>query len=123
MNKNINIKKLISLLTLEVRNVCINSVIGYLNSIINEEGDWKYVTNKLIILDLKVLNLIKLNLENKKEVLKDYSKIFNNCYNFINQEFNISFINEAPFNNERVIAIKDFNNYILARQTYLEKFK
>lgn len=120
---NINIKKLISLLTLEVRNVCINSVIGYLNSIINEEGDWKYVTNKLIILDLKVLSLIKLNLESKKEVLKDYSKIFNNCYNFINQEFSISFINEAPFNNERVIAIKDFNNYILARQTYLEKFK
>lgn len=120
---NINIKKLITYLTLEVRNDYVNTIIGYLNSISNNEGDWSYVVNKLVRLDLTITKLLEQELDSNTENLKAYGKTFNNCYNFINDEFNISFINEAPFNNVRVNSIKDFNTYILARNTWLKDYK
>lgn len=120
---NINIKKVITFLTLEVRNDYVSIVIGYLNSISDVEGNWLYVVNELVKLDLAITKLLQEELDDNTEKLKAYGKTFNNCYNFINEEFNISFIKEAAFNNSRVDNIQDFNIYILARKTWLKDYK
>jgi hypothetical protein len=121
---NINIKKLITFLTLEVRNNNVNTIIGYLNSVNDQKGDWQFVVTKLIQLDLAITELLQKELENdiSTESLKTYGKTFNNCYSFINEELKLSFINEAPFNNTRVANIQDFNVYILARKTWLKDY-
>jgi hypothetical protein len=121
---NINIKKLITFLTLQVRNSYVNTIIGYLNSVNHQEGDWQFVVTRVVIpFDLAILKLLEADLENSNKAIKEYSKVFNDCYNFINEEFNISFIEEAPLNNNRVDSIQSFNNYILARRTLLKEYK
>jgi hypothetical protein len=121
---NINIKKLISFLTLEVRNDYVNVVIGYLNSLSDQEGDWHFVVTRIVIeLDIAILKLLEDDIDNKIEDIKGYSIVFNNCYSFINEEFKLDFIQQPAFDNNRVNNIKDFNTYILARKTWLKEFK
>jgi hypothetical protein len=115
---NIYIKKLITYLTLQIRTPEINTVVGYLCNY-----DWLSIINELINFDLHLLDLIEQDLDKNINKLKVYNCIFNDCYFFINEEFNISFLKEAAFNNVRVNNIKDFNLYILARKTFLKEFK
>jgi hypothetical protein len=117
---NINIKKLISFLTLQVRNNYVNTVIGYLNSLSDQEGDWQFVVDRVVIaIDLAILKLLEDDLESNTKAIKEYSKVFNNCYNFIDEEFSIKFIKEPAFNNTRVDNIQNYSTYILARKTWL----
>jgi len=121
---NIYIKKLITYLTLQIRTPEINTVIGYLCNYNKEDNnDWLFIINELINFDLHLLDLIEQDLDKNINKLKVYSSILNDCYFFINEEFNISFLKEAAFNNVRVNSIKDFNLYILARKTFLKEFK
>ena len=57
------------------------------------------------------------------DLLKQYSIIFNNCYNFINEEKPISFIKEAAFNNVRVANIQDYTAYLVARRLLLNEYE
>ena len=127
---NINIKKLISYVRLhDDCSQVVNTVIGYLNSFdkLNEDRvHWSYIISKLIDLDLTTIKLVNLDLEDVNSInrLKGYGCLFNNCYNFINDEgYIIPFIKEAPFNNVRVASISDYSIYILARRTHLNEYE
>lgn len=120
MNKYI--RRLISFLLLEPRTREIEVVIGYITSIKNTEFlEWPPLLELIINLDLTIIKLLSNNLVDSQ--LKNYSVVFNNIYNFINEEYTISFLQLAPFNNERVASIKDYNIYILARETKLNEYK
>lgn len=120
MNKHI--RKLISFLLLEPRSKELEVVIGYLESIKDKEfKDWFSIISRIIGYDLAINHLLsKCLIEDK---VKSYGYIFNNIYAFINEEYNLSFIQLAPFNNQRVASIKDYNTYILARETALNEYK
>lgn len=121
---NIYIKKLITYLTLQIRTPEINTIIGYLCNYNKEDNNnWLSIINELINFDLHILDIVEQDLDKNINKLKVYSCILNDCYFFINEEFNISFLKEAAFNNVRVNNIKDFNLYILARKTFLKEFK
>lgn len=120
MNKYI--RRLISFLLLEPRTREIEVVIGYITSIKNTEFlEWAPLLESIINLDLTIIKLLSNNLVESQ--LKNYSVVFNNIYNFINYEYAISFLQLAPFNNERVASIRDYNVYILARETKLNEYK
>lgn len=120
MNKYI--RRLISFLLLEPRTREIEVVIGYITSIKNGEFlEWAPLLESIINLDLTIIKLLSNNLVESQ--LKNYSVVFNNIYNFINYEYAISFLQLAPFNNERVASIRDYNVYILARETKLNEYK
>ncbi len=107
---------------LEPRTKEVEVIIGYLISNKNKEyTNWYLILNDIINLDLRIISLISNNLVESQ--LKNYSILFNNIYNFINDEYAISFIELAPFNNQRVVSIKDYNIYMLARETKLNEYK
>lgn len=115
-------KRLISFLLLEPRTKEVEVVIGYIDSIKNTEFlEWPPLLELIINLDLSIVKLLSNNLVESK--LKSYSFIFNNIYKFINDEYAISFLQSAPFNNQRVASIRDYNIYILARETNLNEYK
>lgn len=127
---NSSIKKLISYVRLQDDNSEeVNTLIGYLTTLYKVDEDrlhWSYIINKLIDVDLRIIDLTELDLEDVNNVnkIKRYGILFNKCYSFINDDgYIISFINEAPFNNARVANISDYNVYILARRTYLNEYE
>jgi hypothetical protein len=121
MNPKVN--KLLSFLTLQPRTNALNCFIGYVNllNFVDEEITWDHVIDYIINIDKAVLDIFEKDIN--KDLLKQYGVIFNDCYNFINEEEPISFIKEAAFNNVRVANIQDYTAYLVARRLLLNEYE
>ena len=119
---NTKIKKLISFLSLEARTNSLNCVIGYLNSLdLSEDANWNELLKHIIKFDYTIIEIF--NRDNNTDLLKEYGIILNNIYIFINEEYVVDFINEAPFNNNRVANINNFAIYLQARRLLLNEYE
>jgi len=121
MNKYV--RKLISFLLLDIRTRELEVVIGYLESIKDKDyKNWQAVINAVINFDRTINYLLSKDIVEDK--IKAYGYIFNNLYSFMKDEdAPISFIELAPFINQRVANVKDYNTYTLARETRLNEYK
>jgi hypothetical protein len=113
--------KLISFLLLDNRTVELNTVVGYLATLVVEPNNWFYLLKVVMLFDSKVLELSSTSLLEDK--LKTYCLIFNNCYSFIDAVVPIQFLQEAPFDDSRVVSISNYTAFINARKHYLNNYK
>ena len=120
---NNELKKLLSFLILEPRTNTLNCFIGYMNLLntTEEKITWSHIIDYIISFDKATMDIFERDA--CTDLLKQYSIIFNNCYNFINEEKPISFIKEAAFNNVRVANIQDYTAYLVARRLLLNEYE
>jgi hypothetical protein len=114
-------EKLISFLLLENRTVELNTIVGYLATTVTEQDDWSHLLKVIMLFDHKILDLSStLLLEDK---VKAYCLILNKCYSFINVVVPIQFLQEAPFDDSRVVGINNYIAFIDARKYCLNMYK